>query len=73
MEMSIEPPCETEKESNEEKDRESSAVLVKGRYIADGDGLGTGGFHLDSISVDDLFLAPTRVPFLKIDRIRRRA
>ena len=37
------------------------------------DGLVAGCLHLDSVGVDDLFLSPTRVPFLKIDGIGRRA
>ena len=66
MEVFVEPPDQTEKKGNEDKDCKGCAVLVKGRHIANGDGLGEGRFHLDCVSTDDLFFSPTRVPaFLK--------
>lgn len=61
MEVSIEPPCKTEQEGKEHKKGKGGAVLVEGRYIADLDGLGAGGFYLDSVGTDDLFFAPTGV------------
>ena len=73
MEMSVEPPCQTKQEDQEHKKGEGSAVLVKGRHIADGDGLGAGCLHLDSVGMDDFFLSPTRVPAFLKHRVRTNA
>lgn len=62
--MFIEPPCKAEEENNENEDCKGCAVLVKGRDITDRDGFCAGRFHLDSVGVDDLFLAPTCVPLM---------
>lgn len=62
--MFIEPPCKAEEENNEDEDCKGCAVLVKGRDITDRDGFCAGRFHLDSVGVDDLFLAPTCVPLM---------
>ena len=70
MEMLIEPPRQTKQENKEHEEGKGCAVLIEGRYITDLDGFSAGCLHLNSVGMDDLFLAPTRVPFLQPDRVR---
>ena len=70
MKTSVEPPCKAKQEDKKHEEGKGCAVLIKGRHIADGDGLGAGCLHLDRVGADDLFFSPFGMPFLQIDRVR---
>lgn len=69
METLVEPPCKAEQEEKEHEKGKGGAVLIERGDIADLDGLGAGGLHLDGVGVLHNAVAPTSVPFLQINGV----
>lgn len=69
MKMFVQPPCETKQEDKKHEESKGCAVLIERGDIADLDGLGAGGLHLDGVGVDNLLFTPFGVPFLQINGV----